>query len=227
MHVADIACGTGLTSLWMAGVVGPDGRVTAVDASPDQLRIAGQNAAQSGLKNISFSVADAYDTQLPRASFDLVYSRFLLCHLTQPSKAIDELRQLLKPGGLLVCEDFDSDSMYTDPPTPAYERLRSMVEITHRARGTDSRIGMKLPRLILDSGFPAPEVRISQPAYFRGREKLFSEMSLREAAPGVLAAGFSTPDEIDSLCAEFRRIAEDDSILLVFPRFFQVWARKP
>lgn len=227
MNVVDIGCGSGLNSLWMAEVVGSRGHVTAADASPDQLRIAEQNAAQRGLRNISFAVADACDTHLPRASFDLVYSRFLMCHLTQPSKAIDELRQLLKPGGLLVCEDFDSDSMYTDPPTPAYERLRSMVEITHRGRGADSRIGMKLHRLILDSGFPAPEIRITQPAYFRGPEKLFWELSLREAAPGVLAAGVATPHEIDSLCAEFRRIAEDDSILLVFPRFFQVWARKP
>ena len=49
--------------------------------SHDQLRVAERNAAAAGLTNVAFQAASAYDTSLPEQSFDLVYSRFLMCHL--------------------------------------------------------------------------------------------------------------------------------------------------
>lgn len=53
-RVAEIGCGTGLVSLWMAEVVGREGSVTAVDASADQLQVAERGAEPLALKNISF-----------------------------------------------------------------------------------------------------------------------------------------------------------------------------
>src|SRR5436190_1149938 len=41
-RAADIACGTGTTTAWLAKAVGPDGDVTAVDISVDQLKLATQ-----------------------------------------------------------------------------------------------------------------------------------------------------------------------------------------
>jgi ubiquinone/menaquinone biosynthesis C-methylase UbiE len=54
------------------------GNVFAVDFSQDQLRLAKLNATASGAMNISFVLADAYETGLPRLAFDVVYSRFLM-----------------------------------------------------------------------------------------------------------------------------------------------------
>ena len=61
-RVADIGCGIGLATLW----------------------IAESNAAAMGLKNRSFHQASAYETGLRADSFDLAYSRFLMCHLKHP-----------------------------------------------------------------------------------------------------------------------------------------------
>lgn len=40
MRVAEIGCGTGLVSLWIAGVAGANGSVTSADASAEQLGVA-------------------------------------------------------------------------------------------------------------------------------------------------------------------------------------------
>lgn len=225
MRVAEIGCGTGLTSLWIAAHV-PGGTVTAVDVSEEQLQVAKQNAQAACATNISFHQASAYDKALPRDSFDLVYSRFLLCHLADPGRALAEMRALLKPQGVLVAEDHDHGGIFTEPPTRAYLRLVEISERLDRERGLDSYVGLKLPQLFRSAGFAHPEARVHQMAYLRGREKRFWEITLQEAAPAILAAGASTPEELESICSEMRGIAGNESILLMLARVTQGWARK-
>jgi ubiquinone/menaquinone biosynthesis C-methylase UbiE len=225
MRVAEIGCGAGLVALSMAEAVGKDGSVAAVDMSAEQLRVAEANAAAAGLKNLSFHAANACDTGLPRASFDLVYSRFLMCHLTEPVKALAEMRALLKPGGILVCEDHDDGGIFSEPPTRAYKRLVEISEAVNRARGLDSYVGLKLPRLVREAGFATPELLVKQIALLRGQAKRFWEITLREAAPAIFAAGASTPEDLESICAEMQTIAKDETTLLMLARVTQVWVR--
>jgi len=226
MTVADIGCGTGLVALWIAAQVGPSGSVVAVDTSAEQLGIAEQNATAAGLKHLSFHRATAYETTLNRTDFDLVYSRFLTCHLTEPEKALVEMRALLKPGGVLVCEDHDDGGIFSQPQTPAYKRLVEISQAVNRAHGLDSCIGLKLPRLLLQAGFQNPEVAVKQVAFLRGPAKRFWEITLREAAPAIIKAGAATQTELDSVCGEIRSVADDDTTLVMLARVTQVWAQK-
>lgn len=226
MRVAEIGTGTGLVALWMAALVGSGGSVTAVDTSDEQLRIAEQNATAAGLRNISFHRASAYETSLDLGHFDLVYSRFLMCHLPEPRKALLEMRALLKSGGVLVCEDHDDGGIFSEPQTRAYRRLVEISEAVNRAHGLDSYIGLKLPRLLQQTGFQNPEVGVKQIAFLRGPAKRFWEVTLREAEPAILEAGAATRAELDDICAEIRAIAGDSATLVMLARVTQVWAEK-
>lgn len=227
MRVAEIGCGIGFTAQWVSTQVNPGGSVTGVDSSSDQLRIAEKSAAEAGITNLLFRESNAYETGLPQDSFDLVYSRFLLCHLADPAKALAEMNSLLKRGGILVCEDHDDGGVFTEPTTNAYQRLVQISNAVNRSHGLDSYIGLKLPRLFRDVGFSRPEVKVNQIGLLRGEEKRFWELTLREAAPAILAAHASTSEELDAICEEIRKIAQDESILLMLARVTQVWARKP
>jgi len=227
MRVAEIGCGIGHTARWMSTQVRPGGIVSGVDSSSEQLRVAKRSAAEAGTTNVSFRESDAYETGLPRDSFDLVYSRFLLCHLADPAKALGEMSSLLKRGGILVCEDHDDGGIFTEPATQCYKRLVEISDAVNRSHGLDSYIGLKLPRLFREIGFSQPEVNVNQIALLRGEEKRFWELTLIEAAPAILAAHASTSEELDAICEEMRQIAQDESILLMLARVTQVWARKP
>ena len=106
MRVADIGCGVGTVTTLLAELVGPTGQAVGVDFSGAQIAQA-REFAPSEFSNVSFIEASATDTGLPYESFDLVYCRFLLIHLTEPGLALREMHNLLKPGGILVCEDGD------------------------------------------------------------------------------------------------------------------------
>jgi len=225
-RVTDIGCGVGLVALWIAEQVGENGWVFAVDVSAGQLRVAEHNAATAGLKNISFHQASAYETGLPRDLFDLVCSRFLMCHLQRPVDALREMGALLKKGGILTCEDCDDSTIVTEPPTRAYTRLVEISRAVDAKWDVDSQIGLKLHRLFRQAGFRSPNVSLKHVAILRGPAKRFWELTLREAARAIVDAGAASAEELDAICAEMQAIAQDETTLLVMPRVSQVWMRK-
>ena len=102
MKVADFGCGVGVVSRMLAEMVGPSGSVTGIDVNGAQVEQARQLCMNEGLRNTRFVEASAYSTGLERGTFDLVYCRFLLLHLTDPTACLREMRELLRPGGILV-----------------------------------------------------------------------------------------------------------------------------
>jgi SAM-dependent methyltransferase len=224
MRVADLGCGVGTVTAWLAELVGSGGHVVGVDASAAQLAQAREQVNDGGT-NVRFVEASATDTGLPHGSFDLVYCRFLLLHLPEPERALREMWSLLRPGGILVCEDGDLTSSGSQPPSA----LGAFADLFGRlgpAKGLDYTLGRRLFHLVQDAGFPAPEITFNQPVLARGENKRLLELSVAEAGPAFIEAGLITAEELGRTLAEMRRLAEDESVLAVMPRMAQVWARK-
>ncbi|MEH1970103.1 class I SAM-dependent methyltransferase [Nostoc sp.] len=226
MLVADIGCGTGNVSNWLAQQVGSGGSVFGVDMSAAQLEKAQQNAEAQGLSNIKFTLGSAYDTGLPKESFDLVYCRFLLMHLTRPADALNQMRSLLKPGGLLVCEEADFSCAFCDPPSRAYERCFELFLAISDIRGQHFRFGTALYRVFQDVGLVAPSVSLVQPVVVRSNAKRLVDLSLFEAVDAFIEAGLTTQEEIDQMIAQIRALAADETTIFCIPRVTQVWAQK-
>ncbi|CAM3879051.1 class I SAM-dependent methyltransferase [Smaragdicoccus niigatensis] len=72
---------------------------------------------------------DIREDPLPPAEFDLIHTRLVLEHLPERLAIIDKLIAALKPGGVLVVEDYDWTSFGW---TPSDERLERGVEAVFR-----------------------------------------------------------------------------------------------
>jgi SAM-dependent methyltransferase len=225
MGVADLGCGVGMVTALLADLVGPNGHVVGIDASAEQLAQAREQLRACG-SNTSFVEASATGTGLPPASFDLVYCRFLLIHLPEPERALHEMRSLLKPGGILVCEDGDLTASGSEPPS-ALGAFTYLFWRLGRKRGVDYTLGRRLFHMVQAAGFQTPEITFNQPVRARGEEKRLLELSVAEAAPAFIAAGLITADELADILVEMRRLAADETVLAIMPRMAQVWARKP
>ncbi len=225
MRVADIGCGIGTVTRWIAQQVGSTGHVTGVDASPAQIEVARADTRTAQLDNIEYVVADALALNLPVATFDLVYCRLLLCHLARPLDALRQMRALLKPGATLVCEELDLMPQVTEPPQARYDEIAGSAIRDARARGADYNIGRKLPRLFAEVGLGLVGFRVWEPAYLRGEEKRIHERSLAEEFEKKIAAGLMTSEQADVQRRELARVSADDTILVFQTRMAQAWGR--
>lgn len=226
LRVADVGCGVGVVTAWIGQQVGPEGEVVGVDLGPEQIRKAREHAEVEGLAHVRFQVGDAVATGLPRAAFDLVFCRFVLMHLPDPAQALRELRDLVRPGGVLVCEDGDFTRPFCEPPSPAFDRTFELYRLIGARRGLDFRIGPKLYRMFLEAGFSAPEVTLAQPVFVRGDAKRLPEWTLTESAPSLIEAGLATAEEIEAVAAQMKTLAEDPTTLFGMAEMTQVWGIK-
>jgi SAM-dependent methyltransferase len=225
MRVADFGCGVGMVTARLAEWVGPEGHVVGVDVSAAQIAQA-RTRLSGRAKNASFVEASATGAGLPPESFDLIYSRFLLIHLADPAQALREMYALLKPGGILVCEDGDLTTAGSIP----FSSLAAFADLWGRLgahRGVDYTLGRRLFHLVTAAGFPAPEITFNQPVMARGEGKRLLELSVAEAGTAFMEAGLISAEELLRTLAAMRRFTADESVLAVMPRMSQVWARKP
>jgi ubiquinone/menaquinone biosynthesis C-methylase UbiE len=100
-RVLDVGCGFGDTAQRIAGLVGGDGDVLGVDASPRFIETAGREAADAGVGNVRFAVADVETASFDQR-FDLAFSRMGTMFFANPVAAMRNVRQALRPGGRLV-----------------------------------------------------------------------------------------------------------------------------
>lgn len=100
-NVADIGCGGGMTSMNLADIIGPSGRVTGVDIAPQLIEEAGKRAAGQGLSNVTFEAGDAQLHTPENAPFDRIFSRFGVMFFDDTLAGFKNMRSWLKPGGEL------------------------------------------------------------------------------------------------------------------------------
>jgi len=100
--VLDVCCGTGASALPAADLVGPAGRVLAVDFAERLLELARAKARTRGLDNVDFATGDLTRLDVADCSFDVVICAFGIFFAPDMPAALSELWVKVRPGGTLV-----------------------------------------------------------------------------------------------------------------------------
>jgi ubiquinone/menaquinone biosynthesis C-methylase UbiE len=115
--VADIGAGPGYFALRFARAVGDEGRVYAVDVSPDMVRHLNRRLRDEGIRNVVTVLADPDDPLLPDGSVD----RFVIVdtwhHVEDQPGYLAKMKRMLRPGGRVVHIDFHKRDLPVGPPT--------------------------------------------------------------------------------------------------------------
>jgi ubiquinone/menaquinone biosynthesis C-methylase UbiE len=114
--VADIGAGPGYFALRFARAVGDEGRVYAVDVSPDMVRHLNRRLRDEGIRNVVTVLADPDDPLLPEASVDLFVIVDTWHHVEDQPGYLAKMKHTLRPGGRVVHIDFQKRDLPVGPP---------------------------------------------------------------------------------------------------------------
>jgi len=104
-QVLDLGSGAGTDSLVAAQMVGPEGRVTGIDMTPEMLAKARSAAAEMGQTNVEFVEAEAEHLPFDDGSFDVVISNGVIDLVPDKDAVFSELFRVLVPGGRIQIAD--------------------------------------------------------------------------------------------------------------------------
>jgi SAM-dependent methyltransferase len=121
--VADVGAGSGYHALRVAKLVGPKGRVYAVDIQPEMLAIVRDKAKKQNLGNVEPVLGTETDPKLPEGKIDTILLVDVYHELSHPFEMTEAMVRALKPGGRVAFVEFRAD----DPKVPI-KPLHTMTE---------------------------------------------------------------------------------------------------
>ena len=214
--VLDVGAGTGALSLDLAWRMGAEGRVTAVDRDAQALAIAHALAARTGVE-IATAAGDATALPADDATQDLTIARFLFQHLSDPARALAEMRRTTRPGGRIVVIDVDDGTLLSEPAgSPQLTALRAAIRTLQARRGGNRLIGRRLYRLMRDSALVniqvivIPRVQLGVQNGRYPEAETYQLERLRKEREALIESGLMTAAEFATALAETEKgFAED------------------
>ena len=107
MDVADVGAGTGFIARLMAREIGLNGKVYAVEISPQAVDYLRDAASKEGVDNLLPVLGESRSTTLNTGSVDLVLAYDAYHHFEYPEDMLASIRQALRPGGQLAIIEFE------------------------------------------------------------------------------------------------------------------------
>ena len=215
MRLLDAGCGGGSITVGLAEAVSP-GEALGIDVDARQLELAAALARERGLSNARFESASIYDLPYPDDSFDAAFCHAVFMHLSDPLRALGQLRRVLRPGGILGLRESDERGTYMAPEHPDIgPRMRFFQELLRHAGG-DPLVGGRLKELLRRAEFGRVEIQ--------GVYDTYATPEAVRAWAGMIDA--SVHDARN--CEQYIRlgIATQEQLLRV-GRAWQEWARNP
>ncbi|MHB8513132.1 MAG: cyclic nucleotide-binding domain-containing protein [Actinomycetota bacterium] len=226
-RIADVGCGPGAMTVRLASIVGPNGRVDAVDRDLEALANAEACVKEAEVSNVRFFTGEAVATGLEPGMYDAVMMRHVLLHNCPDIPIIlEHVITLLKPGGCVFLVESDLLARRMVPIDPDLdEEFNTMIRLWELG-GNDPSIGSKLASIVRQSGLELIE--------FDGRFDIWpAELMMQmhgpahAARPAMFAAGLaSTQDAIRWDEAREKLIEDPDGKYMCIP-MFRATGRKP
>lgn len=225
-RLLDVGCGPGFATTELAQLAGPEGAVVGVDASERFINYLRARAAAISLPQIKATVGDVQNLDLPRATFDGAYARWVLCFVSDPAKVVRGVAAALKPGGVFVIQDYYCyRGAAICPSRPVVSRVFEAVDQSWRRRGGDPDVGQRLPAMLAEAGFEVrrvdPLVRVARPdtALWRWPETFFTNY-----LPALVEMNLITAADADEWNEHWRQRTADPASAFITPPMLSIIA---
>jgi ubiquinone/menaquinone biosynthesis C-methylase UbiE len=225
--ILDLGCGPGYTSLDLAGLVAPGGRVLAVDVSERFIAHLMERQAALGITNVASHVMDIQKLDV-FGEVDVVYLRWVLCFLPSPEIAMERIASVMRPGGILAVQEYANYATQTlVPKSKAFQRVVQAIMESWHARGGDPDIGLRLPGMMAKNGFRVDDIR---PLHRIARPSsplwLWPTTFMRSFVPTLVERGLLTQADQQAFEQDWLAHSNDETALYWAPPVLEIIAQK-
>jgi SAM-dependent methyltransferase len=206
--VLEVGSGLGILTREVARS-NPQAEVVGVEYSQAQLK----KAEKHGQPNLRFVQGDAHSLRFEDDSFDVVYCRWLLEHVSDPVGVVREMRRVLKPGGTIFVQENDVSLQRYDPPAPQAQRMWSLVAQLQVKLGGDALIGSRLFGLLTAAGFREVNLSLGPEVYASGtpgfKTWIRNQIDIFQGcAEDLQRHGLATAQDTEKAVSELHRFLE-------------------
>ena len=220
MRLLDAGCGPGTITVGLARAVAP-AEVVGIDLSEEVLAIAREQALAEGVDNLHFRIDDIYGLDCADSAFDVVFAHQLLQHLTDPVRALREMRRVLRPGGLVAVRDSDYATMSPAPKFPEFDEWLSLYHAVAYANDAEPDAGRYMSGWVRAAGFSDVRLRPNVVAYEGEDARVWGRtwsQRILHSSVGAQAVqyGIAEPTDLTRISEGWRRFAESESPFFMY-----------
>jgi len=227
--VLDVGSGPGYTAFDLVPLVGPTGRVIAVDESERFIEYVRARSAALGVDNVETAVEDVQELRVPAASVDVAYARWVLCFVPKPEAVVAGVARALKPGGVFAVQDYINwAALSLSPQSDAFLRVMPSVGKSWRMHGGDPQVGQRLPAMMAAAGLEVVEIRPLQ-RIARPGDPLWDWPTsfFANFIPMLVERGLVTGEDWRAFQDEWAERTRDPNAVFWTPSMVEIIARRP
>ncbi|MBN1401551.1 MAG: methyltransferase domain-containing protein [Anaerolineae bacterium] len=204
MSLLDCGCGSGSITVGLAAAEAP-GQAIGIDISDVEIARARNRAAEQGVRNLDLRVGGVTHLPFPDESFDAVFSHNVLEHLRDPLGALEEMRRVLAPGGVLGIRDRAPGGRLMEPRDELVEAFNVVYEADWCEAAGHARTGRRLPGLMRQAGpadivTTAPYELYTTPDQLRSVAEIFATRCAEpDFCQRVLGRGLVSADRLTAI----------------------------
>jgi ubiquinone/menaquinone biosynthesis C-methylase UbiE len=214
MSLLDVGCGPGTITADLADLVAP-GTVTAVENAPDVLAVARSAIRSETSASTGFVVSDVHSLGFADDTFDVVHAHQVLQHVVDPVLALEEMRRVCAPRGVVGVRDSDYGAFTWYPEVPELDEwLRLYRRLARQNRGEPD-AGRRLLAWAHRAGFTDVQVGSSTWCFATPEDRAWWSQTWAERVLGsrfaeqALSSGLATRADLQRLADGWRTWADD------------------
>lgn len=222
--IVEVGCGVGAqTEILLERF--PHLTIHAIDGADAQVARAKKHLAPAiRAGRVKVQKADATHLPFAESSLDGAFICWLLEHVQNPVEILREVRRVLKPGGIIYCNEVFNQSFYVHPYSPATLQYWFAFNDHQWNLKGDPFVGAKLANYLMAAGFQKIETN-EVVLHFDNRSpkrrasliEYWTEL-LMSGAPQLLEAKRVTLHDVQTMEAELKRLKHDPDAV-----FFYNW----
>ena len=219
----DIGCGPGGITELLSRRVGSTGRVVGLDMNAGFLN----HARATAPSNVEFVLANAYGSNLPAGTFDLVHMRFVASTSGAPERLLQEAKRLTRRGGTVALQETDIATLNCYPSHPSWDKLKAAMLGAFSGVGADVELARRLYFVVRQAGLTDVQFR----PFLVGVRSMdpmvdYLPSTIQSVRTTVLKLGLLSKLEFPIVLAECREHLRQPDTVSTLYTVAQVWGRK-